>query len=103
MPTAVWNGAVIAEAADEDVRVVENNVYFPPSAVTRAYLQHSSHQSECPWKGTALYYHLTVAGKFNDNAAWYYPAPHAAAAEIAGYIAFWRGVEVRRRSAAAPP
>ncbi|MEC5159721.1 uncharacterized protein (DUF427 family) [Janthinobacterium sp. CG_23.3] len=96
MPTAIWNGAVIAEAADDAVRIVENKVYFPLSAVNQAYLQRSSHHSECPWKGTAHYYHLTVGGKFNDNAAWYYPAPYEAASEIAGHVAFWRGVEVRR-------
>lgn len=96
MPTAIWNGAVIAEASDDDVRIVENNVYFPLSSVDPAYLQESSHASVCPWKGTASYYHVAVAGKVNENAAWYYPAPHDAAREIAGHVAFWRGVEVRR-------
>jgi uncharacterized protein (DUF427 family) len=28
-------------------------------------------------------------------AAWYYPDPSDAAAQIAGYLAFWHGVEVR--------
>jgi uncharacterized protein (DUF427 family) len=30
----------------------------------------------------------------NDNAAWYYPQPKAAAAEIKDRIAFWKGVRV---------
>ena len=29
MPTASWNGEVIAEANDDEVQIVENNVYFP--------------------------------------------------------------------------
>jgi uncharacterized protein (DUF427 family) len=32
----------------------------------------------------------------NDNAAWYYPQPKPAAAEIKDRIAFWNGVRVRR-------
>jgi len=96
MPTAIWNGAVLAEAADAEVRVVENNVYFPLSALNPAYLRQSEHSSVCPWKGTASYYHLAVDGKVNENAAWFYPAPFDAAREIAGHVAFWRGVEVKR-------
>ena len=53
MPTASWNGAVIAQATDDQVQVVENNVYFPLAAVTQEYLRPSSHTSICPWKGTA--------------------------------------------------
>jgi uncharacterized protein (DUF427 family) len=48
----------------------------------------------CPWKGTASYYSLEVDGAENRDAAWYYPAPKEAAAEITGRVAFWRGVKV---------
>ena len=94
MPTASWNGAVIAQATDAQVQVVENNVYFPLSAVKQDYLRPSSHTSICPWKGTASYYDLVVDGQTNANAAWYYPEPKDAAKQIAGYVAFWRGVSV---------
>ena len=96
MPTASWNGAVIAQATDAQVHVVENNVYFPLSAVTQAYLRPSSHTSICPWKGTASYYDLVVDGAVNANAAWYYPQPKDAAKQITGHVAFWRGVSVER-------
>ncbi|MDH5275085.1 MAG: DUF427 domain-containing protein, partial [Gammaproteobacteria bacterium] len=33
-------------------------------------------------------------GKENENAAWYYPEPRDAAAEIRGRVAFWKGVQV---------
>jgi uncharacterized protein (DUF427 family) len=36
-----------------------------------------------------------VDGKTNADAAWYYPEPKAAAAEIRDRIAFWKGVEIR--------
>ncbi|MBR7633022.1 DUF427 domain-containing protein [Janthinobacterium lividum] len=96
MPTASWNGAVIAQATDAQVQVVENNVYFPLSSVTQEYLRPSSHTSICPWKGTASYYDLVVGGQTNANAAWYYPQPKDAAKQIAGHVAFWRGVSVER-------
>ena len=96
MPTASWNGAVIAQATDEQVELVENNVYFPLSAVKQEYLRPSSHTTVCPWKGTASSYDLVVDGAVNANAAWYYPQPKEAAKQIAGHVAFWRGVSVAR-------
>jgi uncharacterized protein (DUF427 family) len=30
----------------------------------------------------------------NPDAAWYYPTPMEAAKQIAGYVAFWHGVQV---------
>ncbi|WP_425299623.1 DUF427 domain-containing protein, partial [Providencia rettgeri] len=35
-----------------------------------------------------------VDGQVNTDAAWYYPAPKDAAKQIAGFIAFWNGVQV---------
>lgn len=87
---AEWNGKVIADS-DETV-VVEGNHYFPPDSVLREFLQPSSTTTVCPWKGTASYYSLVVAGKENRDAAWYYPNPKEAAAEIKNHVAFWRGV-----------
>jgi uncharacterized protein (DUF427 family) len=92
MARAVWNGIVIAES-DATV-VVDGNHYFPPDAVQQAYLRPSSHRTVCGWKGTANYYSLEVEGAVNQDAAWYYPQPKDAAQQIAGYVAFWRGVRV---------
>jgi uncharacterized protein (DUF427 family) len=36
-----------------------------------------------------------IAGQTNKDAAWYYPDPLPAAKQIAGYIAFWKGVTVQ--------
>lgn len=92
MVKATWNGEVIAES--DDTIVVEGNHYFPASAVHREYLETSSKKTTCPWKGTASYYTLTVNGKTNKDAAWFYPTPHSAAHNIAGRVAFWRGVSI---------
>lgn len=95
MVEARWNGTLIAES--DDCVVVEGNPYFPADAVPAARLRASDHTSVCPWKGTAHYYDVVVGDAVNRNAAWYYPDPKPAAAEIAGRIAFWKGVEVRTR------
>lgn len=92
MVQAVWNGAVIAES--NDTVVVEGNHYFPLAAVKPDVLRDSATTSVCPWKGTANYYSLDVAGQENKDAAWFYATPKAAAAEIAGRVAFWKGVKV---------
>lgn len=89
---ATWNGTVIAES--DDTVVVEGNHYFPESAVKREYLVNSNHRTSCPWKGQAYYWSLLVNGDLNPEAAWYYPEPSEAAAEIKGRIAFWKGVKV---------
>jgi len=96
MPKATWNGATIAEARDDEVQIVENNVYFPMSAVRQEYLQPSSLESKCPWKGTANYFSLLVDGETNRDAVWTYRAPFEAARQIAGHVAFWKGVTVQR-------
>jgi uncharacterized protein (DUF427 family) len=94
MARATWNGAVIAES--DRCEVVEGNVYFPAEAVNRDYLRDSATHTVCGWKGTASYYDVVVDGRQNADAAWYYPEPMDAAANIRGHVAFWKGVEVER-------
>ena len=93
MVKAMWNGAVIAES-DATV-VVEGNHYFPRKDVRADYLVASDTHTTCGWKGVASYHSLSVDGATNPDAAWYYPEPKDAAAEIRDRIAFWKGVEVR--------
>ncbi|CAB4699701.1 MAG: DUF427 domain-containing protein [Actinobacteria bacterium] len=89
---AVWNGAVIAES--DDTVVVEGNHYFPIGSVREELLRPSSTHTTCPWKGQASYYSLEVEGQVNADAAWYYAEPFEAASQIAGRVAFWKGVQV---------
>ena len=92
MAKAIWNGRVIAESAS--CEMVEGNHYFPPEAVERELLKDSATHTTCGWKGVASYYDVVADGQVNKDAAWYYPDPKPAAANIAGYIAFWKGVKV---------
>jgi len=92
MVKATWNGAVIAES--DATIVLEGNHYFPRDAVNPAMLADSATTTVCPWKGIARYHSIIVNGATNPDAAWYYPDPKDAAAEIKDRIAFWRGVVI---------
>lgn len=92
MVKAVWNGVVLAES--DDTVVVEGNHYFPASSLHREHFKDSATTSGCPWKGTANYYTVEAEGASNKDAAWYYAEPKAAAANITGRVAFWKGVKV---------
>lgn len=92
MAKAVWNDTVLAES--DTFEVVDGNIYFPAEALRREHFTESDHKSNCPWKGVASYYTVTVDGDENAKAAWYYPEPKPAAENIRDHVAFWRGVEV---------
>jgi len=92
MAKAVWNGAILAES-DRTV-VIEGNHYFPKDSVHAEYFRPSQTQTVCPWKGTASYKDVEVNGQRNPDAAWFYPDPKPAAAQIKDYVAFWKGVRV---------
>jgi uncharacterized protein (DUF427 family) len=94
MPKAIWNGTVIAES--DKFELVEGNVYFPPDSLRKELFKPTETHTVCPWKGTASYYTVVVDGQENKDAAWYYPDPKPAAANIKDHVAFWRGVTVER-------
>jgi uncharacterized protein (DUF427 family) len=89
---AIWNNEVIADS--NATVVVEGNHYFPASSLKMEYFKKSEKTSVCSWKGTANYYDIEVNNQTNKDAAWFYAAPKSAASNIAGYIAFWKGVTV---------
>jgi uncharacterized protein (DUF427 family) len=90
---AVFNGQVIAES-DATV-VVEGNHYFPPESVDMEFFSEPTGRStQCPWKGEAGYRDIAVEGEVASNAAWFYAAPKAEAAEIKDHIAFYPTVTV---------
>jgi uncharacterized protein (DUF427 family) len=89
---ATWHDVVLAES-DRTI-LVEGNQYFPPEDVVLDLFEPTGTQSHCPWKGDASYYDVVVGSDRNADAAWYYPAPFAAAESVKDYVAFWKGVEV---------
>jgi uncharacterized protein (DUF427 family) len=89
---AVWNGVVLAES--DDTVVVEGNHYFPRASLREEHFAPSAKQTTCPWKGEASYLSVQVGDAVNADAAWYYPEPKDAAAQIRDHVAFWKGVDV---------
>ena len=92
MPRAVWNGAVLAQS--DDTVVVEGNHYFPRQSLDDQFFGESPAHTVCPWKGLASYFDVIVDGRVNQGAAWYYPSPTPAAADIKDRVAFWKGVKI---------
>jgi uncharacterized protein (DUF427 family) len=92
MIQALWQNTVIAQT--KEFEIVEGNRYFPASSLDMQFFQPSQTHTTCSWKGVANYYNVVVDGQINKDAAWYYPTPKSAAANIAGHVAFWRGVQV---------
>jgi uncharacterized protein (DUF427 family) len=89
---AIWIGVVIAET--DDTVVMEGNHCFPLAAVRAAYLTPSDTATFCSWKGTANHCSLSVNGKSNRDAVWYYAQPKDGAQQIRGRVALWQGVRV---------
>jgi uncharacterized protein (DUF427 family) len=87
VPRATLNGRVLAESGSTEV--VEGNHYFPPESLNREHFEDSSTTTHCPWKGDASYYTVSVDGEKVKDAAWYYPTPKDAAANIKGHAAFY--------------
>ena len=94
MANAKWNGKIIAES--DKFELVEGNVYFPRTSINPEFFKETMHITVCQWKGLASYFDVVVDGKTNENAAWYYAEPKDAAKNIAGFVAFWKGVEVSK-------
>lgn len=90
---AIWNGQLLAES-DETI-TIEGNQYFPADSIQSAYFKNSETHTTCHWKGVASYYTIEVNGEKNKDAAWYYPNTKDGAKQIEGYVAFWKGVEVK--------
>lgn len=95
MAKAIVNGVVLAES--ETFEVVEGNIYFPPESVNKEYFSETSRHTTCPWKGEANYYTITIGETVLENAAWFYPQPKNAAAQIRDHVAFYPGkVKIER-------
>ncbi|BAO76013.1 DUF427 domain-containing protein [Winogradskyella sp. PG-2] len=90
---AIWNNQIIAES--NDTIVIEGNHYFPHDSINKEFFKPSETHTVCSWKGTASYYTISIDGKQNTDAAWFYPEVSELAKGIKNYVAFWRGVQIK--------
>jgi uncharacterized protein (DUF427 family) len=90
---ATADGTLLAEAAADQVVVIEGSRYFPPDSLVIGTLKQSATPYVCPWKGAAEYFDVTTPRHTLRDAAWTYPAPKHSAIEqvghdFTGYVAF---------------
>jgi uncharacterized protein (DUF427 family) len=87
-------GEVVAESR-QTVRVLETShppgYYIPIEDWTPGALSPTSGSSICEWKGAAVYYDVVGGGRVAPAAAWGYPDPTPAFAEIAACISVYPG------------
>lgn len=85
------NGEVIADSRDA-VEMKEGDYpavhYLPRKDVKMDRLVRSSHQTYCPYKGTASYYSFRNG---TENAVWSYEEPYDEMSVIKGLLAFYPG------------
>jgi uncharacterized protein (DUF427 family) len=88
----VFNDVVIADTTRAK-RVVETShppvYYIPPEDVRLEHLARTDRSSYCEWKGRAAYYSVTIGDRQSRDAAWFYPDPTPAFADIKDHVAFY--------------
>jgi len=88
----VLDGSPIAQTG-RGFRVLETshppNYYFPPEDVVDGALARTGHTSWCEFKGHAHYFDVTVADRFEANAAWGYDHPSPGFEALRGCVAFY--------------
>ena len=97
MPSAVFNGVVIAEA--DDTVLVEGNHYFPPESLHREFFSETpAYTTTCHWKGLASYLDVEVDGERAEAVAWTYQDPSDRASNIKDHVAFYPKVRIEGAS-----
>lgn len=89
---AVFNGETVADST-RMLLVRETRhlpvYYFPLDDVRRDLMRRTDRATHCPYKGTASYWSLAVAGREAEDAMWAYETPYDESASLAGYAAFY--------------
>lgn len=87
-----FGGAIVADTSHA-LLLEEGNLppvfYLPRGDVRMDHFTPSTHRSHCPFKGDASYFDVEADGLSEAGAAWSYETPIAAAADIAGHLAFY--------------
>jgi len=71
-------------------------IYVPRADIDMSRLLRTERATTCSWKGRASYYSVRGEDGLLENAVWSYEDPKADVAAIAGHLAFYPSVTVRR-------
>ena len=63
--------------------------YLPKTDVRLDLLTPTDSTSQCPYKGTAEYYSVTIDGSVHEDAVWWYRHPAHESAGVAGLVCFY--------------
>ena len=96
------NGELLADSNDV-IRLEEDRhpvrYYFPRWDVKMDRMTRTETTSECPFKGTAHYFTLTVNGKDLEDVVWTYESPYDEHAALKDRVAFYSeridGIDIR--------
>jgi uncharacterized protein (DUF427 family) len=88
----VLGGEVVART-EHSIRVLETShpptYYLPVAAFAEGSLRPAGGSSYCEWKGAAAYLDVIGGGMVAERAAWYYPHPTPAFADLADHVAVY--------------
>ncbi|HET9692310.1 MAG TPA: DUF427 domain-containing protein [Acidimicrobiales bacterium] len=89
----VWLGGEVVADTTAALRVLETShpptYYLPPAAIAPGALRPAQGASVCEWKGRARFWTVAAGGERREAAAWSYPSPTAAFADLADHVAFY--------------
>ena len=88
-------GDVVMADTTRALRVLETShppaFYIPREDVRGEHLGPAAGRTWCEWKGHAAYEDVVVGDRVAARAAWHYPDPAPAYADLAGHVAFYPG------------
>lgn len=93
-PVRVRLGGDVVAETDRALFLFETGLpvryYIPRADVRMGLLTPTATITQCPYKGTAVYWSVTAGGNMYDDVVWSYPEPLPEVGRIAGHLCFYQ-------------